>query len=124
MRIIEDDTDALANTSSGLAFAQPDRCKNALDGAGIHRIAGAVVGDKSYFDSRRTAPGWLKFVVVGQNGTYVMSATRIPARSTMVIDSPFATTGQCGEAFFTAGRAAGPAPHCSLRARGKTLVCK
>ena len=73
---------------------------------------------------RRTAPGWLKFVVVGQNGTYVMSATRIPARSTMVIDSPFATTGQCGEAFFTAGRAAGPAPHCSLRARGKTLVCK
>jgi len=69
---------------------------------------------------RRRTPGWLKFVVIGQNGTYPMSPTRMPARGTMVIDSPFATTGQCGEAFFTTA----PAPHCSVRARGKTLVCK
>ena len=27
-------------------------------GSGIRRIAGAVVGDESYFDSRRTGPGW------------------------------------------------------------------
>jgi D-alanyl-D-alanine carboxypeptidase/D-alanyl-D-alanine-endopeptidase (penicillin-binding protein 4) len=26
--------------------------------AGIHKVAGSVLGDESYFDSRRTAPGW------------------------------------------------------------------
>ncbi|MDQ2983834.1 MAG: D-alanyl-D-alanine carboxypeptidase/D-alanyl-D-alanine-endopeptidase [Actinomycetota bacterium] len=26
--------------------------------AGIRRVTGAIVGDESYFDSRRTAPGW------------------------------------------------------------------
>jgi D-alanyl-D-alanine carboxypeptidase/D-alanyl-D-alanine-endopeptidase (penicillin-binding protein 4) len=26
--------------------------------AGIRRVAGAIVGDESYFDARRTAPGW------------------------------------------------------------------
>jgi len=69
---------------------------------------------------RRKTPGSLRFLVVGQNGTYPMSPSRMPARGTMVIDSPFATTGQCGEAFFTAA----PAPHCSFKARGKTMVCK
>jgi len=69
---------------------------------------------------RRKMPGWLKFVVIGQNGSYPMSPARMPAKGTMVIDSPFATTGQCGEALFSAA----PAPACAFRSHGRTLVCK
>jgi D-alanyl-D-alanine carboxypeptidase/D-alanyl-D-alanine-endopeptidase (penicillin-binding protein 4) len=36
-------------------------------GAGIHRIAGAVVGDESYFDSRRTGPGWKRSFYITQS---------------------------------------------------------
>jgi len=70
--------------------------------------------------ARRKRPGWLKFVVVGQNGTYPMSPTRMPARGTMVIDSPLARTGQCGEALFSVA----PAPSCVFKAHGRTLICK
>jgi len=38
----------------------------------------------------------------------------------MVIDSPFATTGQRGEALFGVA----PAPSCVFGAHGRTLVCK
>ncbi len=69
---------------------------------------------------KRKTPGSLKFVVIGQNGTYPMSPTRMPGRGTMVIDSPFATTGQCGEALFSVA----PAPSCAFKAHGRTLVCK
>ena len=69
---------------------------------------------------KRKTPGSLKFVVIGQNGTYPMSPTRMPGRGTMVIDSPFATTGQCGEALFSVA----PAPSCAFKAHGRTLTCK
>src|SRR5947207_2012003 len=69
---------------------------------------------------KRKTPGSLKFVVIGQNGTYPMSPTRMPGRGTMVIDSPFATTGQCGGALFSVA----PAPSCAFKAHGRTLVCK
>jgi len=39
----------------------------------------------------------------------------------MIVDSPLATTGQCGEALFP-GRA--PAPHCAFNASRGTLRCK
>ena len=53
---------------------------------------------------RGTTPGKLGFVVTGQHGSYTLSA----AKGTMIIDSPLATTGQCGEALLP-GPA--PAPH-------------
>jgi D-alanyl-D-alanine carboxypeptidase/D-alanyl-D-alanine-endopeptidase (penicillin-binding protein 4) len=40
-------------TSAGLA-----RLAAALKRQGIHRVSGRVLGDESWFDSRRTAPGW------------------------------------------------------------------
>jgi D-alanyl-D-alanine carboxypeptidase/D-alanyl-D-alanine-endopeptidase (penicillin-binding protein 4) len=34
---------------------------------GIRRIAGGVVGDESFFDSRRTAPGWKSFYYMNES---------------------------------------------------------
>jgi len=50
-----------------------------------------------------------------------MSPAHMPLRGTMIIDSPLATTGQCGEALFP-----GPAPaaHCAFNPSGSTLRCK
>lgn len=36
-------------------------------GAGIRRIAGRVVGDESYFDTRRTAPGWKRSFYINES---------------------------------------------------------
>jgi D-alanyl-D-alanine carboxypeptidase/D-alanyl-D-alanine-endopeptidase (penicillin-binding protein 4) len=35
--------------------------------AGIQRVAGPVLGDESYFDSRRTAPGWKPSFYIGDS---------------------------------------------------------
>ena len=34
--------------------------------AGIRRVTGAVIGDESYFDARRTAPGWKSWFYVNE----------------------------------------------------------
>ena len=71
--------------------------------------------------SRRATPGRLRFIVIGRHGSYALSPTRMPVKGTMIIDSPLATTGQCGEALFT-GPA--PAPHCAFNLSGSTLRCR
>jgi D-alanyl-D-alanine carboxypeptidase/D-alanyl-D-alanine-endopeptidase (penicillin-binding protein 4) len=38
-----------------------------LRGAGIRRVTGRVVGDESYFDSRRMGPGWKSWYYVNQS---------------------------------------------------------
>ena len=57
----------------------------------------------------------------GRNGAYAMSPDRMPLKGTMIIDSPIARTGQCGEALFT-----GPSsvPRCTFNRTGTTLHCK
>jgi len=59
--------------------------------------------------------------VIGKHGSYAMSPADMPLKGTMIIDSPLATTGQCGEALFP-GPA--PAPHCVFNPSGSTLRCR
>ncbi len=56
--------------------------------------------------------GQLKFSVKGKQGAFTMGA--LPSTGTFVVDSPLATTGQCGEA----------TPPCLRLAKGKTIRCK
>ena len=91
--------------------------KNASNGvvpliAGIYHV---VLRDRSH-----THPGHLKFVVTGKKGSYAVFANELPVKGTIVIDSPQATNGQCGEAVFP--DAGGPT--CAYSSSGRTLKCK
>jgi hypothetical protein len=59
--------------------------------------------------------GEIKFTVVGKNGTYLLP-TGPTVRATLVIDSPMATTGQCGESTYTGSQ-------CKFLPGGRVL-CK
>lgn len=49
-----------------------------------------------------------------------MAMSDIPVKGTVVIDTLFATTGQCGEAVFDKS----PRPTCKANAPGTTVTCK
>src|SRR5207249_7838543 len=68
-----------------------------------------------------SAPGLLSFVVSGRPGTHGASPVAMPLKGRIVIDSPIARTGQCGELLFT-GPA--PAPRCAFNTKHSTLRCK
>ena len=73
-------------------------------------------------DSSSRSPGLLKFGLGGRNGNYAVPPAKIPVKADMVIDSPKAMTGQCGEATFP-----GPPPFipaCIFNGSGATLRCK
>jgi hypothetical protein len=63
---------------------------------------------------KKSAPGTLKFKIMGKNGSFTVAQSQLPVFGTLVIDSPMATTGQCGVA----------TPPCHVRAGGKTILCK
>ena len=62
----------------------------------------------------------MKFSIWGKNGSYAVTGPNLPVVATLVIDSPFAASGQCGEAFFPGPP---PVPSCTLSANG-ALKCK
>jgi hypothetical protein len=67
--------------------------------------------------STKTA-GLVKFGVGGKFGSYgPITASDLPLKATLVIDTPYATTGQCGETSF------GPA-NCVLVSNGGTVKCQ
>lgn len=67
---------------------------------------------------KRPAPSRLRFLVIGKHGDYAMTPAQVPLVGTMVIDSPVARTGQCGEIRFREpGR-------CACDARSTTLKCR
>lgn len=62
---------------------------------------GAIGGiTKIQMKTLASTPGLIKFVVKGRNGTYPAATSTLPLRGTLVIDTPNATTGQCGDANF------------------------
>jgi hypothetical protein len=69
-----------------------------------------------------STPGSYKFSVTGKYGIYPVDLTKLPLSGILVIDPPFATTGQCGEAVFPA--APGTSPGCAASGDGKTVKCK
>jgi hypothetical protein len=69
---------------------------------------------------KQKTPGLFKFSISGKNGSYAVPGANLPVTGTLVIDSPFAATGQCGEAFFPGPP---PVPSCTLSPTG-TLKCK
>jgi hypothetical protein len=76
----------------------------------------AGIGKASIGVSSKT-PGLVKFSIGGKNGTYApIAQADLPIKATLVIDVPYATTGQCGETSF------GPA-NCLLLSTGNTVRC-
>ena len=71
-------------------------------------------------DLSHTKPGHIKFGVNGKTGSYAVAPNEIPVKGTIVIDSPMASNGQCGEATFP--DAGGPT--CAFTTSGGTLKCK
>jgi len=91
--------------------------KNASNGTVplIDGIYVVVLNDRS-----RTKPGHIKFSVGGKKGSYMTLPNELPVKGTVVIDSPQASNGQCGEAVFP--DAGGPS--CGFTPSGSTLKCK
>jgi len=75
-----------------------------LGNAWRYRSSGRVVplisGIHSVTVKAGRVPGQLEFSVRGENGSYPVSLGELPHRSTFVVDSPAAGTGQCGEVTF------------------------
>lgn len=69
-----------------------------------------------------SSPGRFKFGVKGKDGSYPVNPANLPLTGTIVIDVPFASTGQCGEATFPAAPPAKPS--CTAVGGGKTVKCK
>ncbi len=84
--------------------------------AGLQGITKVTVKDAS-----SKSPGLVKFTVTGKKGSYPVASGQLPLRVTLVLDSPLATTGQCGEQSFAGPP---PAPFCQFTGNGSTLRCK
>lgn len=67
-----------------------------------------------------SVPGQLSIVARGRAVTLVPQASDLPLEATVVVDTPLATGGQCGEVAF--GEPA-PLPLCGFNALGTAVLC-
>ncbi len=67
-------------------------------------------------------PGLVKFKVKGKNGSYPVVTTNLPLHATLILDPPYASTGECVEATWTATPPAKPS--CVTASGGATVRCK
>jgi len=75
-----------------------------------YRSRGAIDGiTKIQLKKSPSNPSLIKFIVKGKDGNYSAQTGRIPLLGTLVIDSPTATTGQCGDVVFLGS----PGPSCT-----------
>ena len=69
-----------------------------------------------------STPGKVKINVKAKNGSYPIDVGNLPLTGTIVLAPPFAASGQCGEALFSAVPPARPS--CVVAAGGKVVKCK
>jgi hypothetical protein len=65
--------------------------------------------------------GQVKFSVSGRSGDYSLNSANLPVKGTLILDAPYASTNQCGDALFP-GPA--PMPSCTYLATAGLLRCK
>src|SRR6185295_6924860 len=63
------------------------------------------------------SPGTFRFVIRGRHWTINTSHPDMPLKGTVIIDSPMALTGQCGETQFSTNQ-------CSFSTTGNAVRCK
>jgi hypothetical protein len=64
-------------------------------------------------------PGVVKFTVSGRNGSYTPSNLSLAA--IMIVDSPYAMTGECGQATFSGPP---PIPNCLYNGLHTRITCR
>ena len=69
---------------------------------------------------RRRKPG-LKFLVKAKAGAFPVDTNDLPLKATLIVDSPMAMTGQCGEALFPG---TDKRNRCVERRSGKVVACR
>jgi hypothetical protein len=67
-------------------------------------------------------PGQIKFAVAGKTGDYSAAPGVLPIIGTFVVDSPYATTNQCGDAIFPGP--SNPVGACTYTATSGLVKCK
>jgi hypothetical protein len=75
------------------------------------------IGGLTSITVRATAAGVVTFSVTGKDASYPVGPADLPLRGTLVLDSPIATGGQCGETL-------APPMQCKRSANGASVVCK
>ena len=85
-------------------------------GGTIPSLAGV---DKVVLKRIVKVPGQVKFNVSAVGGSFPLPST-LPLKATVILDPPYATTNQCGDALFP-----GPtSPACAFTAPVGTIKCK